>query len=68
MEVLLETGDNDYPNHVYVLENGMLKAYWERKNKKLTILGSSILFSKKSRSFRTLSERESAAILFTLSV
>jgi hypothetical protein len=61
-EILLETGSNEYPNHVYVLTDGMLSAYWQRRNKLLTVLPKPILFSRKNRAFRALTAKEAESI------
>jgi hypothetical protein len=66
-EILLETGVNEYPNHVYILDDGMMAAYWQRRNKTLTILPKHILFSKKHRAFRTLTVKEAQNINDALS-
>lgn len=61
-EILLEIGESEYPNHVYVLQEGQMIAYWQRRDKSLTIMCRPIFFSKKNRKFKNLSAKQAKHI------
>lgn len=67
MQVIRETTDWKYPNHVYILTGGRLVAYKNVLNEKFSQFSKPMHFDKNYRSFENVSGVELEDLVLTVS-